>query len=287
LSSAGKIVWLASYPKSGNTWMRVLLNGLMVDSSRASSLDINALDLTDHAGSRWLVEAVSACPSSELSPEEVEQLRPEGFRALCSRKAGPIVVKVHDAYRLLAPSRHLFPADISLGAIYIVRNPFDVAVSLAAHLGIDIDDVIALMGKNFTLADYPSSVAPQVRQHLGSWSAHVDSWILQDAIPLEVVRYEDLVARTSAVLERAARAAGLSATRLELVQAVEAASFSRLQAMEVKAGFREKSNRHDGLFFRSGRVGDWRAVLSQEQVDRLVKGHERIMNKFGYLDELQ
>ncbi len=284
----GNIVWLASYPKSGNTWLRIILDALLLGSYQGGKTDINSLKISEHAGSRSLVEAVSACPSSELSAEEVDQLRPAAFQLLSEKKNGLTFVKVHDAYRVLDRSVALFPANVSRQVIYILRNPLDVAVSFSAHLGLSIDDTISLMSANFDMGVKAPGLAvgPQVRQRLGSWSFHVESWTTQGVIPVHVIRYEDLVADVGAEVMLVARLLRLQSTKDEIAQATAAAKFERLQAAEIQAGFREKPASLNGLFFRSGSVGGWQEALSSQQADRLIGSHLDIMARFGYLSDL-
>jgi len=279
---AGDIVWLASYPKSGNTWIRVIISALLADPKQAQDPDINSLELADHAGSRALIEAVSACPSSELYPDEVELLRPAAFRFL-TKKKGLVFVKVHDTYRLLDRSTPLFPTDVSRQVIYILRNPLDVVVSFAAHLGIAIDDAIALMASNHTLGAEDFTIGPQIPQQIGSWSGHVQSWTQQQDIPVHVVRYEDLETDVEAELARIVQLLELPVSKSRIVAATRAACFDRLQSAERRAGFREKPASLQGLFFRSGRSGGWRQTLSSEQIKRLTENHLDTMSHFGYL----
>ena len=279
------LVWLASYPKSGNTWIRVILGALLADSKGDSGIDINSLSLNDHAGSRSIVESVAACPSSELCPDEVDRLRPAGFRFLAQSRDGLVFVKVHDRYRLLDPSTPLFPTEVSRQVIYIIRNPLDVAVSFAAHLGASIDDTISWMSGNFVMGGGHSHPGPQVRQQLGSWSDHVASWTSQHVVPVQVVRYEDLSANVEVELAGLARLLGLPGSDVEVAAAAEAGNFNRLQSFELQSGFREKPASLNGLFFRAGRAGGWRHALSGRQVARVTRHHTLMMHRFGYLSD--
>lgn len=281
-----RILWLVSYPKSGNTWVRILLNGLLSGDSAVGTTDLNALDVTDHAAARWLVETVSACPTSELTESEIDRLRAVAYGAVIDRRSGPVFMKVHDAYRMLDNEQEIFPQRLSKLAIYLIRNPLDVAVSFAAHLGVAIDQAIEFMAQDFYLAHEKGGALAQVPQCLGSWSRHVASWQAQPAIRVLTVRYEDLSSDTAQQLRRIAVAAGLPAEDAAIGRAVEAAKFDRLQKLERTSGFREKPPTQNGLFFRSGRAGGWREVLEGHQVDQLVASHHATMARFGYLDDL-
>ena len=75
---------------------------------------------------------------------------------------------------------------------------------------------------------------------------------------------------------------GLRPPRERLLRAIERSSFQRLQGREEVHGFKERSE-HQKRFFREGRAGQWRDVLTQGQIDRIVEAHGPTMQRFGYL----
>jgi len=100
---------------------------------------------------------------------------------------------------------------------------------------------------------------------------------------LHVVRYEDLLADTQSAFAAMARHLLLDSTRRRLIKAIEQSSFARLQAQEREKGFRERPASADQNFFREGRAGQWKAVLTSAQIDRVVRDHGEQMRRFGYL----
>src|SRR5689334_874640 len=123
----GKIIWLASYPKSGNTWLRAFLHNFMRDPER--SYDINRLsDLTVGDSQVHWYQEISNKPGSQFTAAEVQVMRPQVHRRLTTLSPDTIVVKTHNA--LVEDEGHpLVTMDVTAGAIYVVRNPLDVAVS--------------------------------------------------------------------------------------------------------------------------------------------------------------
>jgi hypothetical protein len=110
-----------------------------------------------------------------------------------------------------------------------------------------------------------------LRQWLLSWSAHVVSWIDQQAIPVHVLRYEDLHADPQAHFAAAARFAGIPDDPELSTQADRTAhALKSSRAQEQEHGFNE---RPPGMpaFFRRGRAGGWRDELSEEQVARIIE----------------
>jgi hypothetical protein len=285
-------IWLASYPKSGNTWFRILLANL------AATEPVGINDLPAESGiasAREPFDRLLMIDSGLLTHDEVDCLRPRLYEELAQGAAmddlttpeqtPPVrFVKVHDAYvetpraePLLAGRRG---AD---GAIIIVRDPRDIAHSFAEHLAVDIDDAIASMNSHHTaLAARPGMLHHQLRHRLLSWSEHVASWLDQADLPVHLVRYEDLKADTAGRLTGAMAFAGCAVTDAEVRRAVRFADFGRLRQQEAEQGFREASRRSKRPFFRLGETGAWRRVLTSSQVARIEAAHAPMMRRLGY-----
>ncbi len=276
------IVWLASYPKSGNTWFRVFLANLLADADTPAS--INDLD-TPIASARELFDETVGFDASDLSLDEIDRLRPEIYCHLAGGLKEPYFMKIHDAWTLLEDGRPLIPAAATAGAIYFTRNPLDVAVSFAHHSGWDYDTAIASMADdNFTFCGTPTCLHNQFRQRLLSWSAHVLSWVDRPPFPVCVLRYEDLKASPRETFTRAVRFAGLHHSAVQIEKALAFSRFETLRRQEDAEGFREKSAATI-RFFRAGQAGSWRSELNASHVKRIVSDHGEVMQRFGYLDE--
>ena len=275
-------VWLASYLKSGNTWTRLLLANFLADSEQAVHINRIGKALPGfHPCDRGWFDRATGLPSSDCTGDEVEPLLPAAFRAHAAETAGERqFCKVHDALHDTAAGEPLFPADVSAGAVCLVRNPLDVAVSLAFHFGgEDFSEAVTRMNdRRCVLGDG----CELLRRRLLDWSGHVESW-RSAPFPVLVVRYEDLLADTAGQLARMTRFLGLdgAADGRRLRRAVAAADFTRLQEQEARDGFRERYQRCR-RFFRSGRSGDWRRHLSAAQAQRVTRRHGAMMRTCGY-----
>lgn len=276
------IIWLASYPKSGNTWVRILLENLLSGSD--TPVDINALDLFDGAGSRSWLDDVLGFDADHLRGDEIERLRREVY-AWSGREEDSLLVKIHDALSTPARPQPLVEPTGTRAVIYVARNPLDVAPSLAAHLGRSIDHAIALMAnEQASTAGSVTRLRPQIAQHWSSWSRHARSWLDATELPLHLVRYEDLKADTEAALTGIVAALGLTSDDDAIRRAVEHSRFEELARQERESGFTEKG-RKAKRFFRAGKHGGWRDRLTAAQVDAIVGTHRAMMRRLGYLDE--
>lgn len=279
----GKIVWLASYPKSGNTWFRAFLTALF--NPEKATVDINDLYPATIASNRQLFDEIAGLSSSDLYPDEIDRLRPFVYRQNAIESAEIVFQKVHDAFTFLPDGEPLFPADITKSVLYFIRNPLDVAVSFSHHLSTSMDKTISIMNNSeYAFCQNTDRLPNQLRQKLLTWSGHVKSWVDNSGMPLHVMRFEDMKAYPVETFAQAVRFLGLTHSLSEIAIAMEKSSFDKLKQQEEEKGFSEKSYKSN-IFFRKGMSGEWSNLLSKEQVDRMVKEHGKMMLRFGYLDK--
>ena len=167
---------------------------------------------------------------------------------------------------------------MSKGAIYLVRNPLDVVISFASHLGASIDDAIDLMEDPLYSTKSNDS---NVLTILGGWSEHVDSWLTNKSIPRILVRYEDLAANPNKEFSKILNTLGINIDQNLLKKSIEFSSFSELSEQESKSGFRERPP-HAERFFRKGTSGQWNSILEDRQIKKIVTSHGLVMKKLGY-----
>jgi hypothetical protein len=285
------IIWLASYPKSGNTWLRLLIGNLWAEDDEATGLSL--LHRGGLASDRGDFDRIVLVDSGLLTHNEIDLLRPRAYEAIARgafgdqigrSEADPIrFVKVHDAYTTnLSGEPLLGGSNAASGAIVIVRDPRDVAPSLAHHMNFSVDDAIAFMNDDGA-ANCKSTNAQdnQLRQKLCSWSGHVASWLEQNDLPVHVICYEDMQKDAAGELRRALAFAGLPATGEQINRAVASSDFAVLRQQEQQKGFTE-APRLGVTFFRRGEAGSWRDELTCEQVIRIEERHGETMLQLGY-----
>jgi aryl sulfotransferase len=276
-----RLVWLASYPKSGNTWVRLFLAAYT--HPEREEVDINDVDVSLHAGNRDLFDRVIGLEASDLTPAEIERFRPDVYRQLAMEAEEPLFIKVHDRWRRTPDGGSLFPPETTAATIYIARDPRAVAPSYANHYGISIDEAIAQMATpDSAIAKPLDSLRSQLPQPMGSWGQHVASWLDQTELPVHLARYEDLHAEPEAQFAEILRRSGLPVAADRLAVALAQTRFERLQAQEAAAGFKERLSAAP-RFFRQGRPDRWREELTTAQVARIETDHGPVMARLGYL----
>jgi len=279
LAGGGQIVWLASYQKSGNTWLRSLLTAYLQPLEQ--SLNINALS-TQGAATRATLDELLGLATGDLTNDELRELLPLAYRRWSAQQAGPVFLKTHDAYATSPSGAPIFPAGATRAVVHLVRDPRDVAVSASHHWGLSLDQTIDRMNNPDQWVAEDADGGPWVPQMLSDWSGHTRRW-LDCPLPMLTLRYEDLLADTPGLFRKILDHVGLTIDEPRLQQAVEQCSFERLQAQERDGGFVERRRMSTAPFFRSGKAGGWRQTLSEGQNAALVAAHGDLMRQFSYL----
>jgi hypothetical protein len=273
------IIWLASYPKSGNTWLRSFLHNFLRAADR--SHDINKLtDLTAGESMTELYRAQDPALDEHYTDDRIRELRPLVHRAISQRSPDSVLVKTHNALAEIdgAP---LISLDVTAGAIYVVRNPLDVAISFSHHNRTTVDNIIEFMNMKSAAT---TSNATNVYEFYDTWSGHVASWTATPSATLHVMRYEDMLANPQKSFAAVVKFLGIEAPRPRIEKAVRLSSFQVLKEQERRQGFRERPRAMEA-FFREGKAGQWRKVLSKEQIAAIVSAHREQMERFGYVPE--
>ena len=194
-----------------------------------------------------------------------------------------LFVKVHDAYTYLEDGSPLL-GTVNAKAVYIMRNPLDVAVSFANHSSKDLYSVVENLGNmDFAFCNRKHRLEDQTRQILLSWSKHAESWTEAKEIPVHIVRYEDMKLKPLETFQGAVDFIGLDYTAEQIQEAIDLSDFDKIKEQELADGFKERPYRTES-FFRKGEVGDWRNHLTETQVDKIISDHYDVMKKYGYLD---
>lgn len=277
----GGLVWIASYPKSGNTWMRLsiaaaLAGGVLKDINRYAHKGF-------YASARSWFERHGDVELADLMPAEVERLRPRLWEAAAAKTERPILVKIHDQRR--TPSGvDLIPPAVTRAIVYLVRDPRDLAISWAHHSGSDLDECIAGMAdpEHGMIRD-PKGITLQLPQWMGTWSDHCRSWIDAGSPEALVLRYEDRLVDPAGTLKSVIDAARLGISDAVIAKAIETTSFERLRGFEDASGFAERTREATRSFFGEGKSGGWRSILTKAQAARIEADHGEMMARLNYL----
>lgn len=262
--------WLASYPKSGNTWARLFLNAYMfgaLDINNHGAFTLYDCDIHTH-------NVVSPHPLTDMRPETVIYLRHAALlHMMCGRKYAPTIIKTHSA-NVEVGGVHMIPKPLTRKAVYLVRDPRDVAVSFARHTGVTVDQAITAMDNDMNMLQ--SEKLP-IGAWISSWSTNVTSWE-KDFVTR--IRYEDLKENPVDCFSIMLDTFGIKVNKQKVRKAVKLCDINRLKKQEAKAGFFE-IGKQDKFF---GQGNGWENELTEKQARRIEEDHNEVMKQMGYLN---
>ena len=267
------IIWIASYPKSGNTWVRLFLE-------KYYELQGNKITTSSFPNINDLIKLKINYKNFVELAKNWENL--QNFINLSSKLN---FLKTHNA--LCTVNGHKFTSKHnSLGAIYLVRDPRDVAVSYSSHLGQKENEVLRGMfdSQNGELEE--NQGIEWKKSIMGTWSDHYNSWKNFGRDNLLVTKYEELKNDPeigfSKIIRFLNKICGLIIDEKLIFKAIEETSFDKLKKKEEIYGFKEATEH--SRFFRKGIVGDWKNFLNKNSIIQLEKNFEKEMKELGYLD---
>jgi len=271
-------VWMSSYPKSGNTWLRCLLEAYR----RNGIIDINDLRISAGDGGSAVVQSVSPVPIDALGFRGQMQLRPAAVLNLVTGLTKPTWIKTHFANIQPDGLPHCIPKDFTNKAVYVVRDPRSVLMSFSNFFKTTIEESATAMGtENFTIG----GEGEHAIQLISSWSNHVASWVSERNFPVHVVKYEDMVKDTNKELTEVMQFLGQD-VNVEIVSAaVKAVDITKLRKSEKEFGFNESSG--DGRTFFNDGGTRWESELENKWIEIIEKDHGDVMRAMGYLEPIR
>ena len=272
------IVWLASYPKSGNTWTRIFLANYLANTKEPMPINqVNKFGMGDAIAKTYHMVAGRQIDTRDLALTLA--LRDKVLRGIVANNADVNLVKTHNI-KAVARGVDLIPNKYTRSAIYIMRDPRDMVLSSARHYREPVEKVVKRIARsdNATQGDDKSVAVLQ-----GSWSEHVKSWTSYAPYPVLTLRYEDMLANPHEEFAKTLTHLGVPVDPERLDRAVRHASFDEVSKQEAETGFLEKPAGAE-KFFASGRSGQWKTDLDPALADQICKDHAKTMKKFGYLE---
>ena len=272
-----KIIWIASYPKSGNTWIRYLLCNYFFNNKKL--FDYNIIKFIKKFPTKEFLKFVNIQDEEIIkNPKRVSKFWIEAQRRMTIEKinkkensdANVIFLKTHNA--LATIDNHPFTdTQNSLAIIHLVRDPRDIVISYSKFLEQNYDKTIDHMIKDKFSARFDND--PLDMEITGSWKFNFISW--KDGIPdipRIMIKYEDLILNPYKsfydIISFLSQILKFEIDEEKIIFSIKNSSFDLLKKTEKAKGFFEYSNKND-LFFRKGKNQQWQDVLSLNQLKRI------------------
>ena len=280
------IFWIASYPKSGNTWLRALLSsyyysddgffnqkllekiGQFPEKIHFSNFNYNPKIVTDT--SKFWIKA-------QEKINEDKKLR---------------FFKTHNILGAINGNKFT-NVKTTIGGIYVIRDPRNGITSIQNHYELSKDEALEFMlsEKKF-IHDYHSKDDYSDFQFISSWEKNYQSWINQNSFPLKIIRYEDLNNKTFEIFKKIIEFInGITGNKKEFNEvkaknSIKSTTFDKMKDIEKKQGFLEsilsKNDSKKIPFFHLGPENNWRKILDNSTKDKLTNIFKKNLKELSY-----
>jgi len=279
------IIWIASYPKSGNTWVRSLLSAYLYSNSGIFNFDLLQKihqfpskrylqfflkDFTDikKVSDYWIAAQYRINLSNEITFLKTHS-------ALCTFENNPFTNKNN-----------------TQAAIYVVRDPRNVITSLSHHNSLSILDALDFLtdSNQITVRNEWGGKEFGIATILGSWSDHLKSWRNLNFAPILIVRYEDLINDIKktfmSILNFLSNLMEIKIDEKKIINTINSCRFDALSYKEKKEGFIEsvahKESKKKLKFFNLGKKNDWKNLLDPKIEEQIRFKFNKEMKELGY-----
>lgn len=279
------IVWLASFPKSGNTWVRAMISSLIYSDNGVFNFEI--------------IKKIQQFPNKKHFEkftdkyQNVQELKKFWVAAqeqinldkkIKFLKTHHINCKI-DEYPFTNKNN-------TLATIYVVRDPRSLVESFSNYYKINKDAAIkSITSKELVSgAGFIKNKQNNVFTIIGSWNDHYNSWTKANA-NLLILRYEDLLIdplkELNKIIVFLKKFIVFNYNDFKIQNIISSTSFENLEKMEKEIGFFEvadiENNQNKIKFFNKGKQNDWRKYLNENEIEYISSKFNYEMKELGYI----
>ena len=282
------IIWLSSYPKNGNTWLRALISAYYYSNDGFFLGDQNLQNIQQFPVKKNL-EGFNFDPRKP--GDSARYWIPAQEKLNMDKKVK--FLKTHNALVKLGQNDFTNKKN-TLGCIYIVRDPRNVIDSMSRHFQIDHDKALSVMQdeKNFTY-DFKKINDYSDYQFISSWEKNYQSWKNNRLIPIKFLKYEDLLKETFFVFKEVVEFIDKlinnkkGFNREKAKNAVKSTSFENLKKIEENKGFSEsiiaRKDKKKIPFFHLGPKNEWKKNFDSRFIEKINDIFQKNLNELNYL----
>jgi len=276
------IIWIASYPKSGNTLIRAILTSLIF--SEDGIVDFKNLHRISNFSNGFFFKKFISSYENILETSKYWIKAQEELNKNKKLK----FFKTHNAFCTI--NGNAFTNEVNTaGCIYVVRDPRDVVVSASKYYDLSHDETKNNMF-NEKMDLINNMKGSPFNTFLGSWPNHYNSWT-KNCKNVLLIKYENLIENKENEIRRIIsflnKFVKISFDEKKIINCIESSSFQNMKIMDQNGLFPENSKDFKGNkipFFTSGKKGNWRGVLEEKIVSQIEKRFQKEMLELSYID---
>ena len=280
------ILWIASYPKSGNTWLRALLSSYYF--SQDGIFNQKYLKMIDQFPQKSYFKSFNYDPKIVTDTSKFWTKAQEKINE--NNKLN--FFKTHNILGAIN-GNNFTNTQNTMGCIYIVRDPRNVITSLKNHYEMNDDEALSFMMKeNKFIYDHHSTNDYSDFQFISSWEKNYKSWIDQNILPVKLVKYENLYDKTfevfKGIIEFINKLSNSKKTfdSKKAKNSIKSSTFDKLKNIEESDGFLEsilsKNDSKKIPFFHLGPKNDWRKILNKATKEKLENAFKNELKELSY-----
>ena len=278
------ILWLASYPKSGNTLLRSFLSTYFFSKDGNFNFDL-LRNIKQYPNNKLFLElGVDISNRHEIAKNHLnaQKLINQNKKSFQFWKTHSSFVKM-DGYSFTDLNN-------TLGVIYIVRDPRDVVISYAHHNNQTITQTLKMINQNYILG---AEIKDSIPVYLGSWSYNYNSWkVFKNINKYLLIKYEELILNDEKYFEKILlfikniSKMDFDISEKKIKKVLEEIKFEKLKKLEKEKGFHESKKDDKGNtinFFRSGKTKQWKNNLDLKTKNMIEEVCQKEMKELGYI----
>jgi len=284
------IFWIASYPKSGNTWLRALISSYYYSNDGVFNQEL--LKKIDQFPTK---KYFNGFDFNKKIPTDTCKFWIKAQEKINENTKELKFFKTHNTFGKLN-NYDFTNRQNSIGCLYVVRDPRNVFTSLKNHYQLDDNQAIKWMTNDKNFIYYIQKFEENGYsdfQFISSWNIHYQSWKKQNKIPIKFIKYEDLQNQTYYVFKEIIKFINQIVNLKEKVNTdkiktvLKTTTFEKLKQNEINHGFSESVTSRDDKdkkipFFNLGPKNDWRKIINDDLKAKLENIFEKDLKDLSY-----
>ncbi|WP_440922838.1 sulfotransferase domain-containing protein [Candidatus Pelagibacter sp.] len=277
------IIWIASYPKSGNTWVRSFVIAYYFCEN--GIFDVNKLNLIqDYPNKQFFKETVKK--------NEIHKHWDSSQKNICNEKKVKFL-KTHNSL-ITAFGNDFTKPEYSLGVIHVIRDPRNIITSLKNHYDFETYEraLKFMQDENKILEDYPHLKNYAKTNIINSWRINYQSWMSNKNFRRLTIRYEDMIKDPHQTFKKLVVFINTLMRFKDKIDpkkfsnAIETTNFKSLQDIENQGKFSEnvyslKDNKKIKFFYQ-GPENDWKKNLDENMIKKMNEYYKKDLKFFRY-----